>query len=272
MWWSLRRLGAALAVVVTLTAGCAPPGPSTARSTPVAPNEGDGAEAPGAGGRPLKAAPHWVPVTTLSGAGDHRSHAFEIAGDVLQWRVTATCHDGHLRIGVSGDPEPLVDQACPGRFFGFSIRTGSRALEVTAGGPWEAVVDEQVDRPLTEPPLAGMTDTTALAAGSFRGVEQDGHGTATLFELPDGRRALRLDPFFVTANDDLFVWVSEAKEPRTSADALFTPHVQLEALKATAGAQNYALPDSLPLERVRSIVIWCEPVRTAYATAPLRRR
>ena len=116
-----------------------------------------------------------------------------------------------------------------------------------------------------------MTDRSRLASGAFSGIEQDGRGTATVFELPGGGWALRLDPFFVTPNDDLFVWASEAEAPRTSADALFTPHVQLDPLKATAGSQNYVLPPTLPLERVRSIVIWCEPVRTAYAAAALAR-
>lgn len=211
-------------------------------------------------------------MARFSGAGDQVTAGFEIPGDVLQWRVTATCEGGHLRIAMAEEPNPLVDQACPGRSFGFSIRTGSRALQVTSTGSWEAVVDQQVEHPIDEPPLPGMTDRSRLATGAFAGVEQQGEGTATLFRLPDGRRALRLDPFLVTPNTDLFVWASEAPAPRTSADALFTPHVQLAELKATAGAQNYVLPDSLPLDRVRSIVIWCEPVRIAYAAAPLPRR
>jgi hypothetical protein len=219
-----------------------------------------------------KAAPRWVGVATLSGTGDQTTERFEVAADVVQWRVTATCQAGHVRISVDGDPEPIVDQDCPGRFFGFSIKTGSRALDVRAGGPWEAVVEQQVETPLAEPPLPGMTTGNRLADGSFSGVEQAGSGTATLFRLPGGGRALRLDPFLVTANTDLFVWASEAEAPRTSADALHAPHVQLEALKATAGAQNYVLPTSLSVDRIRSIVIWCEPVRTAYAAAPLAPR
>jgi len=63
--------------------------------------------------------------------------------------------------------------------------------------------------------------------------------------------------------------VSEAKAPRTSEEALDAPHVEIDRLKSTAGAQNYELPDSVDPERVRSVVIWCEPVRTAYAAATL---
>jgi hypothetical protein len=35
------------------------------------------------------------------------------------------------------------------------------------------------------------------------------------------------------------------------------------------GNQNYEVPPDVPTERIRSIVIWCEPVSVAYIAAPL---
>lgn len=245
---------------------CAPtrePGPSGGSAAPAGPTASVAA--------PVKAAPRWVRVADLAGSGDQRTRSFEVGADLLQWRVTVNCGSGPVAVGLVGRPEPLIEGPCPGPVFGFSIEAGALALDVRAVGPWEAVIDQQVDHPLDEPPLAGMTDRNRRAAGAFSGVEQEGTGAAAVYELPGGGRALRLNPFFVTPDDDLFVWVTEAEVPRTSADALFAPHVQLAPLKATAGPQNYLLPPELPLERVRSIVIWCEPVRTAYAAAPLRR-
>lgn len=257
------RLGGALGALV-LSVGCAgSTEPELATpSTTAAP----------AAAEPVKAAPRWVRVASLTGTGNQRTAPFDIGAGALQWRVTASCHTGRIRVAPEGDPEPLVDDACPTRAFGFSIRTGRQALDIAAPGPWEVAVEAQVDEPLAEPPLPGMTERDRLATGSFFDVEQQGSGTVTLYRLADGGRALRLDPFFVTPNDDLFVWASEAPAPRTSADALFAPHVQLEPLRATAGTQNYLLPESLPDQRIRSIVIWCEPVRTAYAAASLVRR
>lgn len=253
-------------LLLVAAAACAPTreaGPLEGPAAPAAPTSSAVA--------PVKAAPRWVRLADLAGSGDQRTRSFEVGTDLLQWRVTVTCQSGSVAVGLAGRPEPLVEGPCPGPVFGFSIDTGTLALDVRAAGPWAAVIDRQVDHPLDEPPLAGMTVRNRRAAGAFSGVEQEGMGAAVVFELPDGRRALRLDPFFVTPDDDLFVWVTEAEAPRTSADALFAPHVQLAPLKATAGPQNYLLPPELPLERVRSIVIWCEPVRTAYAAAPLRR-
>ncbi len=217
-----------------------------------------------------KVAPRWAEVARFAGTGDRRTEGFDIATAALQWRVTLACTDGTVRVGLDGDPSPLAElSACPGNTFGFSIRTGRASLDVDATGVWDIVIDQQLDTPVAEPALAGMTDGNRRAAGDFYGIDQKGSGTVTLYRLPDGDGALRLDPFVVTKNSDLYVWVSEADAPRTSADALRSVHVQVDRLTATAGAQNYLLPDTVDLDRVRSVVIWCEPVQTAYAAAGL---
>ena len=230
-------------------------------------DEATGERPAGAG----KAAPRWERVAQFTGTGNQRTPGFEIAADALQWRVTAACTgSGALRVAVPAAGEPLTQVACPGEEFGFSITTGPNVLDVVGAGAWEVVVDQQVETPIADPALPGMTRENRLSAGSFYGIDQDGEGTATLYRLPDGRRALRLAPFSVTTNTDLFVWASGAALPRTSAEALSTPHVALAELKATVGAQNYLVPDDVPADRLRSVVVWCEPVRTAYAAASLR--
>ncbi len=217
-----------------------------------------------------KVAPRWENVATFGGAGDSRTGEFEIGVGAIQWRVTVTCTDGAVRVGLDGETSALAEvERCPGNGFGFSIRPGRAVLDVVATGGWEVVVDQQVDTPVAEAALAGMTDANREAHGDFYGIDQAGSGTATLYRLPGGGRVLRLDPFVVTRNSDLFVWVSEARAPRTSEEALRAPHVQIDRLKSTAGAQNYLLPDSVDADQVRSVVVWCEPVRTAYAAATL---
>lgn len=47
------------------------------------------------------------------------------------------------------------------------------------------------------------------------------------------------------------------------------PKVSIGNLKSTVGNQNYEVPPDVPTERIRSIVIWCEPVSVAYIAAPL---
>ncbi len=253
-----RALAAALAVSIG-AAGCASD-PQQVRAAPGGTGEST---------LPAKVAARWERVARFAGAGDQRTGRFTIADHAIQWRVTAVCSGGRLRVGLEGTPGPLAEPECPGRGFGFAIREGPATLDVEAVGEWEVLVDQQVETPAAEPPLAGMTDGKRVADGAFYGVEQTGTGTAELWRLADERWALRFEPFFVTPNTDLFVWVSEAEAPKTSREALDSVHRQIAELTATAGTQNYVLPGDVDHRRVRSVVIWCVPVRTAYAAAAL---
>ena len=258
--WLLAAVVAAVVVAPACTPGDG--GPGASKPTTVVPSN------------PAKVAPRWDHVVSFSGSGDQRTAGFDIAAGAIQWRVTASCGapGSTLRVSVDGESAPLAEPACPGRAFGFSIRTGPAVLDVAASAGWEVVVDQQLDTPVAEPTMAGMAGPGRVAEGTFYGIDQTGSGVAKLYQLPGGPLVLRLDPFQVTANSDLFVWVSEAAAPRTSKEALESPHVQVDRLKATAGAQNYVLPADLTTAQVRSVVIWCEPVRTAYAAATLEGR
>ena len=100
-------------------------------------------------------------------------------------------------------------------------------------------------------------------------LEKDGSGTATLYNLPDNRLALRFDDFEVSHNTELYVWLSESANPKTSAEAVEAPRTDIGVLKSTLGAQNYVLPAEVTRDKVHSIVIWCAPVRIAYSAAAL---
>ena len=250
-----------LTVLFSVTSGCGGGG-----SQPLP--DGSSGRLPGGD----KVAPRWERVGRYSGTGEQRAGRFEIDPAAQQWRVKASCEgSGRLRVVSAGEDDPLVDTSCPASEFGFSIHTGANVVDVAAPGPWKLVVDQQLDTPIAEPRLAGMEVTNRLASGALYGIEQEGHGTATLYRLPGGRRAIRFDPFSMTDNTDLVVWASTARTPKTSAAALHAPHVEIAELKATAGPQNYLVPDDVPDSFLRSIVIWCVPVRVAYSAATLRR-
>ncbi|HVM05855.1 MAG TPA: DM13 domain-containing protein [Acidimicrobiales bacterium] len=222
-----------------------------------------------------RAAPRWETVTTLQGSGPSRTAAFTIIDSAIQWRVRWTCDAGRLTITSDPPPRkprPVAEGTCPGKGEGFGIHTGSIRLDVATTGPWTAVVDQQIDTPLVEAPLAGMAPETLVGAGPFSPVEMEGKGTARLYELADGTRLVRFeDDFEVSTNTDLFVWLSEAEAPKTSEEAVASPFVQLGNLKSTLGSQNYVVPAGVPTDKVRSVVIWCAPVAIAYAMAPLTR-
>jgi hypothetical protein len=216
------------------------------------------------------AAPRWEALTTLRGEGDAR-RAIEVHDRALQWRARWLCRHGALRVDAaasSGAPARLVDGGCPGSGEATAVTNGRVDLAVRAAGPWELRLEQQVDTPLHEPPLPAMGNR--VARGAFYSLERRTRGRAELHAMPDGRLALRLGGFVTAASDDLYVWVSRARRPGTSRAALDSRHVDLWPLKATAGDHNYLLPRSLRREDVRSVVIWCEPIRIAYGAAALR--
>ena len=221
-----------------------------------------------------RAAPRWETVSTFSGTGPFRTPGFEVLPEAIQWRVRWTCETGRLRI-VTVPPSrragPLVDAGCPGGADGYSIQTGRSHLEIEAAGPWKAIVDQQLEIPLEEPPLPEMATAPVVARGTFHNVEKAGRGSARVYGLGGGRRVVRFEGFEVSTNTDLFVWLSEAVAPRTTVDAQAAPKVSIGNLKSTLGDQNYEVPSDLPSDRIRSIVIWCEPVSVAYIAAPLER-
>ena len=230
---------------------------------------------PGGSGSLERAAPRWERVRAFSGSGE-AAEAVEISGGAIQWRARWRCRSGQFALALSrrspGGP-PRVGGRCPGSGSSSWIREGRHGLAIAATGDWSVVVEQQVDTPLHEPPLRAMPQPGARveARGRFSGIERRGRGRALLYRLANGRLALRLEDFATAGNTDLFVWLSEAALPRTTKQSFRAPHIELAALKSTLGDQNYLLPAGITAERIRSIVIWCEPVQIAYAAAPLER-
>ena len=220
------------------------------------------------------AAPRWESITTLTGSGA-AERPFTVAPRAIQWRARWRCESGQLRLTVvrGSQRRALTDAACPGTGMSAGVRTGQLRLAVSNPAAWQVKLEQQVDTPLHEPPLASMSSPGArlLSRGRFYRLERAGRGTASLYRLATGRLALRIDGGFATsANTDLFVWLSTARRPQNTVQAQRAPHTVLRLLKSTLGEQNYLLPASVKASRVRSIVIWCEPVQIAYTAASLR--
>ena len=270
----MRRFNKPLAILLLALAGCSGGTGSAQPTGPTIRGPADSGTTTVASGTTVpKAAPRWEKVADLSGSGNSETASFNIASGAIQWRLRWKCENGSL--SLTPEPplkkgQPLVSSAnCRGAGEEYAIETGERRLKVETLGPWSAVIDQQVDTPVDEAPLPEMASARVLAAGDFYGIERTGKGSARLYQLPGGRLALRLDDFEVSANTELFVWLSEATAPHTSADVVAVPHVNVGGLTSTLGPQNYVLPPEASVDKAHSVVIWCEPVRIAYTAAAL---
>lgn len=220
-----------------------------------------------------RAAPRWEHVADFDGSGE-ASETVDIDEEAIQWRLRWQCEgDGRLRIDAAGEGDPLADVACPDDDEAYAADTGMVQLGIEGDGDWRLWVEQQVDTPVHEPPLPEMEAEGArvLAEGQFYEIDRRTQGRALLYQLADGRLAVRIEDLDTVPEPGLYVWVSEATDPQTSQEVLDAPYEQIEHVTATVGDHNYLLPDDITPEQANSLVLWCEPVHIAYGAASLQR-
>ena len=167
----------------------------------------------------LRSQPWWQRLGTFRGSGSARTAPVAMGSEALALRVSATCTTGRLAVRGPGAGPALLDVACPARATRKVVREPAGALRVTATGPWQLQVAQQIAVPLISPPLPAMTAPGArrVETGSLYRISQVGVGRVDLYRLADGRWALRLQNFYVTPNVDLQVRLSKLPAPRTHA-------------------------------------------------------
>ena len=101
-------------------------------------------------------------------------------------------------------------------------------------------------------------------AGTFTGAGDgihDAQGDAYTIPLEDGSNVLRLENFQSTNGPDLFVYLS--------TDENASEFINLGALKANNGNQNYEIPDDTDLEKYNKVLIWCKSFSVLFGSAEL---
>jgi len=220
--------------------------------------------------------PYWVAVADLNGTGPTTTKQFSIDGNALQWRVTYHCQTAPFNaVAVKGTGEalkrPVADAAaCGAEGKGYAAEKGTFTVKVTTGGAWDMKVEQQVDTALVEPVAPVMGTAPVLLSANVYGVDRQGEGTAKVYKLADGSQVIRLEDFFVTVNSDLELRLSPLPNPKTTDEIAAAPFVTVAPLKATLGSMNYPVPANVDLSGYKSIVIWCEITRNAYAAAALQ--
>lgn len=222
----------------------------------------------------LRSQPWWQQVGRFRGAGTSKAGLFRIAEGAIQWRVTWGCRRGRFVVRAPGRPLPLIDEPCVERRTTVLTERPERGAQIAADGPWTARVAQQVDVPLVEPPLAAMSaaGTSEVATGRVYRMDQVGRGRMTIYRLANGRHALRLRDFYVTANVDLEIRFSPLRTPRTTRQYLSRPARFVAPLDVTTGSMNFMVPAGVDPSRYRSVVIWCPLITSAYAAATLDHR
>jgi hypothetical protein len=115
----------------------------------------------------------------------------------------------------------------------------------------------------------GAAVPTSLLTGSFYPVAHETKGSATVHQLPDGKRVLRLTNFETSNGPDVRVYLIAAPDAPDNETVTKAGFVELGKLKGTEGDQNYDVPAGLDLGKYRAVTIWCKRFSVNFGTAPL---
>jgi hypothetical protein len=143
----------------------------------------------------------------------------------------------------------------------------------TAAETDDALLDDEDDGAQSDDTEAEAepepTGPVALSSGDF--ISRSRYtvtGEATVYELEDGSRTLRLEDFESTNGPNLFVYLTSADADAPDAD-LDADYIDLGALRGNVGNQNYDIPADVDLEVYDTVVIWCRPFSVAFGAADL---
>ena len=130
-------------------------------------------------------------------------------------------------------------------------------------------VNEELPGVASSTDLAAGRASTVLANGHFRSVAHESTGVATIHQLANGARIVRLTAFETSNGPDVRVYLVAANDAPDHETVTRAGFIDLGSLKGNKGDQNYAVPAGVDLSRYQSVTIWCARFGVNFATAPL---
>jgi hypothetical protein len=130
-------------------------------------------------------------------------------------------------------------------------------------------VHEQFPAAVAQQAQSTSAASSILSQRRFHGVAHTGKGVATIHQLADGTRVLRLTEFETSNGPDVQVYLVAAADAKDNETVTKAGFIHLGALKGNIGDQNYAIPATVDLHTYRAVTIWCRRFGINFATAPL---
>ena len=144
-------------------------------------------------------------------------------------------------------------------------------LIVAGAGAWYAFRPERlfINHKVNEQFPTAAAASNQLASGQFHSGAHETKGVATVFQLADGKKTLRLTNFATSNGPDVHVYLVAAQDAKDNNTVTNSEVVDLGTLKGNIGDQNYELPATADLAKYRAVTIWCKRFSVNFGTAPL---
>lgn len=142
---------------------------------------------------------------------------------------------------------------------------------VLVAGAWYAFRPERlfINQKVNEQFPTASAANNKLASGQFHSGAHETKGTATVFQLADGKRTLRLTNFEASNGPDVHVYLVAAADAKDNDTVKKAGFVDLGSMKGNIGDQNYDVPANVDLAKYRAATIWCVRFSVNFGTAPL---
>lgn len=151
------------------------------------------------------------------------------------------------------------------------LKVALLVLIVAGVGAWYAFRPERlvVDQRVNEQFPTASAASNKLASGQFHSGAHETKGTATVFQLADGKKTLRLTDFATSNGPDVHVYLVAADDATDNDTVTKAGFIDIGSLKGNIGDQNYDLPANADLTKYRAVAIWCKRFSVNFGTAPL---
>jgi len=145
------------------------------------------------------------------------------------------------------------------------------ALIVVGVAGWYAFRPERlfINQRVNEQFPTASAASNRFASGEFHDGAHATRGTATVFQLADGKKTLRLTDFATSNGPDVHVYLVAAGDAKDNDTVTKAGFIDVGSLKGNIGDQNYDLPANADLSKYRAVTIWCKRFSVNFGTAPL---
>jgi electron transfer DM13 len=109
----------------------------------------------------------------------------------------------------------------------------------------------------------------AVTKGNFKGLAHETKGSASIYQLADGKRTLRLTAFETSNGPDVHVYLTAAEIDKGNDAIKEAGFIDLGSMKGNKGDQNYDIPADADLNKFKNVTIWCARFGVNFGEAAL---
>jgi hypothetical protein len=151
------------------------------------------------------------------------------------------------------------------------LKVSLLALIIFGAGAWYAFRPERlfINQKVNEQFPTASAASNKLASGQFHSGAHETKGVATVFQLADGKKTLRLTDFATSNGPDVHVYLVASNDAKDNDAVTNAGFIDIGTLKGNIGDQNYELPAGVDLAKYRAVTIWCKRFSVNFGTAPL---